>query len=208
MILAALIGFFTVYLICFLIGLVFALISAVTSGVLGGDHDVTGGGAEASDAGGGDAGDAGGADVGAADAHGSHMPEFAPLSPVTIFTFITSFGGAGMVLTRIDATNNPFLHVPLSVIAGFSGAAVVFAIFNKIFSATQSSSEARVATLIGLSATVTTPIPENGLGEIAYVVGGSRYNSPAREESGQAVPIGAEVKIARIVGGTYYVKKA
>ena len=135
------------------------------------------------------------------------MPEFAPLSPVTIFTFITCFGGAGMVFSRIDVTSSALLHLPLSVIAGFAGAGIVFAIFSKIFSATQSSSEARVASLVGLSATVVTPIAEKGMGEIAYVVGGTRYNSPAREDTGQPLPTGAEVKIARVVGGTYYVKQ-
>ncbi len=202
----ALIGFFTVYLVCFLIGLVFALISAVTSGMLGGDHDLSGG-HEAGDAGGADA-TGGDAPAEVAGATGGHMPEFAPLSPVSIFTFITCFGGAGMVFSRIDVTSSPLFHLPLSVITGFAGAAIVFAIFSKIFSATQSSSEARVASLVGLSATVVTPIAEKGMGEIAYVVGGTRYNSPAREETGQAVPAGAAVKIARVVGGTYYVKQA
>lgn len=198
----ALLGFFSVYLICFLVGLVFALISAFTSGAFDSDHD-----AGADHDAGHDGGAEGGAEAGGIEATGGHMPEFAPMSPVTIFTFVTCFGGAGMIFTRIDVTNTPWLHLPLSLLAGFAGAGVVFAIFSKIFSITQSSSEVRVAGLIGLSATVVTPIPENGMGEIAYVVGGSRYNCPAREETGQAVATGAEVKIAKVVGGTYYVKK-
>ncbi|MSR65735.1 MAG: hypothetical protein EXS18_08160 [Verrucomicrobiae bacterium] len=200
----AFIGFFSVYAICFGIGLVFALISAVTAGVFGGHHGLD----HHVDSGGADHGvDAAGGHQATPDATGGHMPEFSPVSPVTIFTFITCFGGAGMILSRIDATNHAFAHLPLSLLAGFGGAAIVFAIFSKVFSATQSSSEARVAGLIGHVATVVTPIPENGPGEIAYVVGGSRYNAPAREDSGQSVPTGAEVKITRVVGGSYYVKK-
>jgi membrane protein implicated in regulation of membrane protease activity len=200
----AFIGFFTVYAICFGIGLVFAVISAVTAGVFGGDHGMD----HHVDTGGADHGvDAAGGHEAAPDATGGHMPEFSPISPVTIFTFITCFGGAGMIFSRIDATNHAFIHLPLSLLAGFGGAAVVFAIFSKVFSATQSSSEARVAGLIGQGATVVTPIPENGVGEIVYVVGGSRYNSHAREESGQPVPTGAEVKITRVVSGSFYVKK-
>jgi hypothetical protein len=53
---------------------------------------------------------------------------------------------------------------------------------------------------------IITPIPEKGVGEIAYVQGGSRYTAPAREESGTPVPAGATVKIVRIVGSQFYVK--
>lgn len=201
------IGFFPVYAVIFGVGIVFALISAVSAGIFGGDHvgGADHGGEVGGHEGGADAG--GGAEAGGFEATGSHMPEFAPISPITIFTFVTGFGGAGMILTKIHATSSPWLHMPLSLLAGFGGAAIVFAIFSKIFSVTQSSSEVRVAGVVGLSASVAIPIPENGLGEIVYVIGGSRYNCPAREDSGQAVASGAEVKITRIVGGTYYVKK-
>jgi hypothetical protein len=62
-----------------------------------------------------------------------------------------------------------------------------------------------VSTLVGVSATVITPIPQQGVGEIAYVHGGSRYTAPARSESGCAVTGGQTVKINRIVGTQFYV---
>ena len=58
---------------------------------------------------------------------------------------------------------------------------------------------------MGVSATVLTPIPQNGVGEIAYVDSGSRYTAPARTESGCAVAGGQTVKIHRIVGTQFYV---
>ena len=77
--------------------------------------------------------------------------------------------------------------------------------FNKIFSRTQSSSESQLATVVGLNATVLSPIPQHSVGEIAYVQGGSRYTAPARTETGAAVAAGKTVRIKRIVGTQFYV---
>ena len=46
-------------------------------------------------------------------------------------------------------------------------AAVTFLLFNSMFQQTQSSSESHVSSLVGASASILTPIPENGLGQIA-----------------------------------------
>ena len=43
------------------------------------------------------------------------------------------------------------------------------------------------------------------MGEIAYVVGGTRYSAPARAENSAAVANGKTVKITRIVGTQFYV---
>jgi hypothetical protein len=63
-----------------------------------------------------------------------------------------------------------------------------------------------VAALVGMEANVITPIPENGVGEIAYVVGGTRYTAPARTENGIAVATGRPVKIKRVIGTQFYVE--
>jgi membrane protein implicated in regulation of membrane protease activity len=84
-------------------------------------------------------------------------------------------------------------------------AAGVLWMFRQMFSRTQSSSESRVATLIGTVATVITPIPANGVGEIAYVQAGSRYTAPARTENAQALAGGELAKITRIAGSQFYV---
>jgi len=75
-----------------------------------------------------------------------------------------------------------------------------------MFKATQSSSESRVASLVGQAASIVTPIPENGVGEIAYVQGGTRYTAPARTETGEAVGPGKPVRIHRIVGTQFFVE--
>jgi membrane protein implicated in regulation of membrane protease activity len=94
----------------------------------------------------------------------------------------------------------------LSGVSGLMAAAFVMWALNKIFRATQSSSEAQVAKLVGATAAVISPIPENGVGEISYVQAGSRYTAPARNEKGISVPNGSTVKITRIVGTQYFVE--
>lgn len=181
---------FLIYLICFGVGLLFTILTAMLGHVFGG-HDAhvdvgTGGHAEA------------GFDH-------TGMPGMAPFSPTTLAAFITAFGGFGMIFSKIEATNSAWISAPLATLCGLGIAGGVFWLFNKIFSKTQSSSESRIGTLVGLSATVLSPIPAQGVGEIAYVQGGSRYTAPARNESGESVRSGQTVKITRIVGTQFYV---
>jgi amino acid transporter len=179
---------FLVYLVCFGVGLLFTIISAFMADVFGG-HDA--------------AVDAGHVDVGAA---GAGAPDFSPLSPTTIASFVTAFGGFGMVFAKIEALRNPWINVPLSLLAGFIVAGGVFVLFRFVFRRTQSSSEAHVAKLVGTTGTISTPIPANGVGEISYVSGGSRYTAPARSLNGKEIANGQAVKIARIVGSQFYVE--
>lgn len=191
---------FFVYSICFGVGLLFAILSAVAGHVLGGHgeigHDVHV--------------EHGGHAQGHAEAGGgaSDMPGFSPLSPTTIATFITAFGGFGMIFGQLEATRNPWVSAPLAAFAAFGVAAVVFWLFRTIFRKTQASSEGRVAELVGFTATVITPIAPDGVGEIAYVQSGTRYSAPARSESGTAFPNGATVTITRVVGSQFYVATA
>jgi hypothetical protein len=60
---------------------------------------------------------------------------------------------------------------------------------------------------VGHTATVITPIPAAGVGEIAYVQGGSRYTAPAREQNGISVSNGQTVRITRIAESQFFVAK-
>ena len=62
------------------------------------------------------------------------------------------------------------------------------------------------APAIGMTATIISPIPVNGVGEIAYVQAGTRYTAPARLEKGDtALGNGKLVRITRVVGSQFYV---
>jgi membrane protein implicated in regulation of membrane protease activity len=189
---------FIAYVACFGFGLLFSIVSAV-AGHLFGTH----GGHEA-DGVGGDLGSGGHAEAGFG---GDHMPGIAPLSPTTIASFITAFGGLGMILSRIEATRSPMISLPLSFLGGFLIAAGVFLMFRAVFARTQSSSESKVGALKGREATVITPIGAGGTGEIAYVDGGVRYTAAARAEGTDSIGTGATVVICRIVGNQFYVMR-
>jgi len=181
-----------VYAICFFVGLLFTLVT-VFFGHLFGGHEI-GGHPEV--------GTGGHAEAGFND---SGMPGMSPFSPTTICSFITAFGGFGLIFTQIEATRKVWISLPLSIIGGLLVAAIVFSIFGFIFHHTQSSSESRVATLVGHTATVITPIPASGVGEIAYVQGGTRYTAPAREQNGSPVSSGQTVMITRIAESQFFV---
>jgi membrane protein implicated in regulation of membrane protease activity len=179
-----------VYTACLALGLVFTFISAIAGHFFGGDH-------------GGDVGTGGHAEAGY-DHTG--LPGISFFSPTVLACFVTAFGACGLVLTHIDVTRSVWISAPVSAVAGLLMAFAAFLLFNWMFQQTQSSSESRVASLVGQTASIVTPIPADGVGEIAYVQGGCRYTAPARTETGKPVPAGKPVRITRIVGTQYYVE--
>jgi membrane protein implicated in regulation of membrane protease activity len=181
-----------VYTACLALGLLFTIISAFAGHLFGG-HDV----------GGGDVGTGGHAEAGYDH---SGVPGISFFSPTVLACFVTAFGACGLILYNLPGTHSPWISAPISAVAGFTMAMLAFMLFNAMFKKTQSSSESRVASLVGQTASIVTPIPANGVGEIAYVQGGTRYTAPARTESGTAVAAGKAVRITRIVGTQYYVE--
>src|SRR5947207_11299816 len=146
-----------IYALCLVIGLLFIAVSAIFGHFLGSDHDAgvgTGGHAEA------------GFDH-------SGVPGISFFSPLVMACFITAFGGFGIVFSGFKPTSNIWVSAPLSIAGGFCLAFLVLWLFNAVFSRTQSSSESHVASLAGQAASILSPIPENGVGEIAYLQGGT-----------------------------------
>jgi membrane protein implicated in regulation of membrane protease activity len=179
-----------VYLVCFGVGLLFAIVSAFMGHLFGG-HDVHT-----------DIGTGGHAEAGFQD---TGMPGLSLFSPTAITAFLTAFGGLGLVFSKIEATRSPWISAPLALLGALIIAGAVIWLFGSVFYKAAGSSESRVGTLVGMTATVITPIPANGMGEIAYVQGGTRYSAPARDERGAPVANGQTVKIVRIVGSQFYV---
>lgn len=178
-----------IYAICLVLGLAFTLFSALLGHFFGGGHDSI----DAS---------------GHAESGLSHdgEPGMSFFSPTVLASFITAFGAVGMILSKIEATSSIWVSAPISLVSGFIIAMGVLWFFNLVFSKTQSSSESRVATLIGQTAAIVTPIPENGVGEISYIQSGSRYTAAARSEKGGMIAAGKTVKITRIVGSQFFVE--
>ncbi len=175
-----------VYIVCLVTGLVFTLLS-VFVGHMGGHHGI---------------GSGGHAEAGADSSDG---PGMSAISPTIISAFVAGFGAFGVIFHEIPWTKEVYFSAPLSVLCATATAGVLMWVLGQLFKHTQGSSESQVGTLVGVEATVISPIPQHGVGEIAYVQGGSRYTAPARTESGGAVGNGATVRINRITGSQFYV---
>jgi membrane protein implicated in regulation of membrane protease activity len=188
-----------VYLILFLIGLGFAIVSFILSGLghfgTGHDADVCGHNV-----------DVGGHDVGVHADGSSCGIHLSPVSPITIAMFITSFGGIGFILEQFPS-GTLLLSLPLALVSGFVIAGAAFYILYRIFSATQASSSYTRESVLDLEAEVITSIPANGVGEIAYVAKGSRFSAPARSEDQEAIPKHAIVRMTRVAGNIFYVRE-
>jgi membrane protein implicated in regulation of membrane protease activity len=179
-----------IYLICLVAGLVFTFITVIAGHFFGsGEAHVEG--------------SAGHAEAGA---DSSDLPGMSIFSPTVLATFITAFGGFGLIFTDFPPTARPAISAPLSVICAAIVAGILYKFLSFVFGHTQGSSESHIARIGGTSASVVSPIPENGVGEIAYVVGGTRYTAPARMENGAAIGNGKLVKITRVVGTQFYVE--
>jgi hypothetical protein len=132
--------------------------------------------------------------------------EAAGISVLAIASFISSFGAFGLIaVTLFDAGSIASLIVALlgGIVIGI--AAQFF--FLYILSPTISS-EVQQTKLIGMVAEITTPIPANGVGQIAFVAKGSRVTCSARATEGAlSMTRGTAVRIERIVGGMAYVSE-
>src|SRR5437588_5292337 len=134
-----------IYTACLALGLLFTIISA-TAGHFFGGHD-------------------GQADVGTgghAEAGYDHsgVPGISFFSPTVLACFVTAFGACGLILSRIEATKNDWVSAPISAVAGLSMASGAFLLFHWMFNETQSSSDSRVASLTGMSASTVPPIAD------------------------------------------------
>jgi membrane protein implicated in regulation of membrane protease activity len=127
-----------------------------------------------------------------------------PLKPAVIATFVTAFGGLGIILMK---KNFGFMYA--FVLAFGISAFIAYIIYRyvivKLYQA-QNTSAVERQKLIGHKAKVTLAIRQGGYGKITYTINGNTYNSPAKAENGSQILVGQEVEIVYIDKNTYYVK--
>jgi hypothetical protein len=121
--------------------------------------------------------------------------------------FATAFGATGYLLLRYSTLST----VPVLVLAAAAGAlgalgAVALVAKWAVPGAANDVEDPRYV-LQGHLARVTSAIDGGGLGEIAYVVDGVRYVTPAASLDGGPVAADAEVVIERIEEGVAHVER-
>jgi len=170
------------YFLTFAVGVMWAIFVLLT----GGAHDA-------------DTPDVGGASFGHADSFDTGSIEVSPISPITLSTFITTFGGIGIIARQVF--NSSLLgSLIFATISGLILSSLMFLFYSKFLLGSQGSSEVRVDQLVGLIGEVTVPISQAGVGEIALIVRGGRVTYPARSSKGIAIQRGALVIIDQMVG--------
>jgi membrane protein implicated in regulation of membrane protease activity len=134
--------------------------------------------------------------------HGS--VDVSPLSPITIASFVTGFGGLGLIGTQLLAMSDT-----ASLFFASGGAALIaggmFFFYSRVLIAGQGSSEVLISEFSGKKAEVIIPIPRNGVGQIALVTRGTRTTWSARSADGKPIPRGTVVTVQNVSGQTIIV---
>jgi membrane protein implicated in regulation of membrane protease activity len=131
--------------------------------------------------------------------------QFPSISPFSVASFVTGFGGAGMFANLAFGVSavRSLLWAGLGGLL-LGGAMQIF--FGAVLLKSQGSSEVRLARLRGRVAQVTVPIHQGTSGQVAFVVRGRRVTYAARAEGDHEIARGAQVEIIRIVGGSVIVR--
>jgi membrane protein implicated in regulation of membrane protease activity len=198
-----------VYFALFFVGLGYAIFIAVTGGLsdidmpnvdvdipqidLPGDVDIPGADIHI-----------GGADVAAG---GLDAPDVtvSPISPITIATFITVFGGVGVITTQLFEVS-PGWSLVISLLSGLASGGFMYLFYSQFLIRSQGSSEVSRGELVGLQAEVTVPIGEGATGQVTYSTKSGRMSSMARSLDGSPIRRGQFVKIVRTIGPQVLVK--
>lgn len=205
------------YLICFVVGFCFSLLSFLTGGLrwhLHMPHLPHGA-----------AGGHGGAGVGHAPTAGAHVQaaggtattsttpggtsspaaHVSPFNFVTLTAFLAWFGGTGYLLTRYSRVWFAMgLGVALS--SGVVGAGIIYLFLSKVLTSQEENMDPADYEMVGVLGKICSPIREGGTGEIIYSQAGTRRTCGARSEDGRAVAKGAEVVVTRYEKGIAYVR--
>jgi membrane protein implicated in regulation of membrane protease activity len=139
--------------------------------------------------------------------HDVDHPEvgLSPLSPITIATFITTFGGVGLIVSNLTPFP-PVLGLLIATVSGLALSAMIFLLYTRVFAAVQGSSEVQSGDLVGLTGQVSAPIPKDNVGEVVVVARGARMRSTARSADGNAIPRGTTVEIVEEAGNAVIVR--
>ncbi len=141
-------------------------------------------------------------------AGGLDAPDVAvsPLSPITVASFITTFGGIGIICTQFFNCSGP-ISLVLATGGGLAVSAVMFLFYSRVLIGSQGSTIVQRAEIVGAQGEVTVSIGEAAPGQVSYVTKAGRMSSMARSVDGSAIPRGEYVRIVRTVGSQVMVER-
>ncbi|MCI8408185.1 MAG: hypothetical protein HFJ09_02795 [Lachnospiraceae bacterium] len=130
-----------------------------------------------------------------------------PLSPMVYILGTTTFGGLGWILHIIFPNCPSFLVIVISLSVGIFTAGLFYKGIISPLHKAENTSAPDQEELIGVIAMVVEKIPENGFGEISYVVNGNTYIAPAKSTDNTPIEKQADVSICWIEEYVFYVSK-
>lgn len=136
---------------------------------------------------------------------GSIGSTISPLKPIVIASFVTVFGGIGIIGTMKGLLWSVTLGVAFGV-AFLIAYGLYRWVIIPLYKA-QNTSAVEQQSLIGCIAKVTLGMKAEEFGRITYVVNGNTYTAPAKSEGGEQLGKGTEVVITGIVKNVFYIKK-
>lgn len=183
------------YLICFVVGFTFSVLSFLLGGLrwhvphaLGSGHVHAGAHMHAGHAHGG--------------VRGASVPFF---NPTTLAAFLAWFGGTGYLLMRYSAVW--FLAaLGLAILGGMAGAGIVFLFLSRVLVSQDENLDPADFEMVGVLGHISMPIRQAGTGELIYSQAGTRRTCGARSDDGNAIAKGTEVVVTRYEKGIAYVR--
>ena len=141
--------------------------------------------------------------------HGSHgggKGSSSPFNLASLAAFLAWFGAAGYLLTRYAAWW--FVWALLAAIAaGLAGGSIIFWFLGKFLLSREKPLDPADYEMIGVLGRVTSPVRENGTGEMIFSQEGRRRGVAVRCDGGGPIPKDAEVVVTRYERGIAYVKQ-
>ena len=143
-------------------------------------------------------------------AHGTHCgasgAHFSFFNPLTLAAFLTWFGGAGYLLVHLRHIW-VLAGLALASAAGLVAAGIMFLFVAKVLMANEKELDPLDYDMIGVLGRVSSSIRSGGTGEIVFAQEGVRKPCAARSETGGPLAKGEEVVVTRYERGVAYVRR-
>ena len=135
----------------------------------------------------------------------AHITSISPFNFITLTAFLAWFGGTGYLLTRYSRVWF-VLGLGIAVVSGLAGAAIIFLFLSKVLVSEDENMDPADYRMVGVLGRTSIPIRAGGTGEIIYSQAGTRRTCGARGEDGAAIAKGVEVVVTRYEKGIAYVR--
>lgn len=136
---------------------------------------------------------------------GVHFFTVSPLKPIVMASFVTVFGGIGMICLNCGLAAGT-----AAIVAASSGFAVAYVLYRFVvvpLYMAQNTSAVSQKELVGSIARTTLAIKGGNFGRIKYQVYGNTYSAPAKSVKGEDIMRGANVVIIDIRKNIFYIKE-